>query len=91
MKGSYTKIFTPLYLINIIFQAFITLISPIAIMLGIAYLLSTYLSVGSWIYVVLILLGVFVGIISMIRFLISALAGLERLEKEQQDSDRLRK
>ena len=29
--------------------------------------------------------------ISMIRFLISALTGLERLEKEQQDNDRLRK
>ena len=46
---------------------------------------------GSYLFVILILLGVFVGMISMIRFLISALAGLERLEKEQKNNDRLRK
>lgn len=86
MKGSYTKIFTPLYLINIIFQAFITLISPIAIMLGIAYLLSTYLSVGSWIYVVLILLGVFSGLYSMVVFILNASRALEALEKQNKRS-----
>jgi hypothetical protein len=44
-----------------------------------------------WIYAVLIILGVAVGFYSMIRFLLTALAGLERLEKEQEERARKRK
>ena len=82
MKGSYQKVITPLYVINIFFQAFITLISPIAIMLGLAYLSVKYLNFGAWIYVVLILLGVFSGLYSMVVFIINSSRALEALEKQ---------
>ncbi len=82
MKGSYQKVITPLYVINIIFQAFITLISPIAIMLGLAYLSVKYLNFGPWIYVVLILLGVFSGLYSMVVFILNASRALESIENQ---------
>ena len=81
MKG-YGKIISPLYIINIVFQAFISLISPAAIMLLIAWLLDTRTSVGGWIYAVLITVGVITGFISMVNFILRGMAALEALEKQ---------
>ena len=80
-----------MYAMNIILQAFWSLLFPIGGGVLLGWFLTEKCGMGSYLFVILILLGVFVGMISMIRFLISALTGLERLEKEQQDSDRMRK
>ena len=82
MKNQYQKIITPIYVINIVFQAFISLLSPIGIMFLLSYLLNRYLSVGDWIYVVLIILGVFSGLYSMVVFIIRAFSALEAIEKQ---------
>ena len=80
-----------MYAMNIILQAFWSLLFPIGGGVLLGWLLVEKCGMGSYLFVILILLGVFVGMISMIRFLISALTGLERLEKEQKNNDRLRK
>ena len=80
-----------MYAMNIILQAFWSLLFPIGCGVLLGWFLTEKCGMGSYLFVILILLGVFVGMISMIRFLISALAGLERLEKEQKNNDRLRK
>ena len=80
-----------MYAMNIILQAFWSLLFPIGGGVLLGWLLVEKCGMASYLFVILILLGVFVGMISMIRFLISALAGLERLEKEQKNNDRLRK
>ena len=85
MKNSYQKIITPLYIINIVFQAIVTLLSPIAIMFFLAWLLVTKLSVGTWIYVVLIMLGVFSGLYSMVVFVLNAMRSLDAIEKQHSD------
>ncbi len=72
-----------MYALNIIIQAFISLLTPVGLGLFLGWLLTAKLSAPDWSYVVLILLGVGAGLISMVRFLLSALAGLERLEAEQ--------
>ncbi len=69
--------------LNIIIQAFFNLLTPIGLSVLFAWLLSEKAGVGGWIYAVLILLGVLVGFYSMIRFILSAMASLERLEKAQ--------
>lgn len=85
MKNSYQKILTPIYVFNIVFQAILSLLSPIAIMLLLAWLLVTKLSVGTWIYVVLIMLGVFSGLYSMVVFIIRACRALETIEKQNKE------
>ena len=76
------RIITPLYVINIAVQSLFSLLSPIAVCFLGAWLLDKYTAVGSWIYVVLILLGVFSGLYSMVVFIISEFRALEAIEKQ---------
>lgn len=85
MKNSYQKILTPIYVFNIVFQAIMSLLSPIAVMLLVAWLLVTKMSVGTWIYVVLIMFGVFTGLYSMVVFIIRACRALEAIEKQNEE------
>lgn len=78
----YKKLVSALYLLNIVSQAIFTLILPIGIGALIAYLLTKYASAASWVWALLIVLGALSGIYSMIKFILSAMAGLDRLEKE---------
>ena len=76
-----------MYALNIIMQAFWSLLFPIGGGVFLGWLLTEKLGFGNYVFVILILLGVFTGLISMVRFLISALAGLERLENEQKNKN----
>jgi len=80
-----------MYALNIVLQGFWSLLFPVGAGVLLGWLLTEKCGMGNYVFVILILLGVFVGIVSMIRFLISALAGLERLEKEQQSKNNFRK
>ena len=88
MKNSYKKIITPLYVINIAFQSLISLVSPIAIMFLISWLLVKYTAVGTWIYALLIMIGVFSGLYSMVSFILSATRALEAIEKSSLQEDK---
>ena len=80
-----------LYLLNIIFQSFLNLLTPIGIGLLISYILTAYTGAPSWIWAALTVFGVFVGLFSMIKFILSAMAALDRLEKEQKERLRAQK
>lgn len=73
-----------MYALNIIIQSFFNLLTPIGLSLLASWLLVEKAGMDGWIYAVLIILGVIIGFYSMIRFLLSAMAGLERLENEQE-------
>ena len=88
MKNGYRGLITPLYVINIVFQSLLSLLSPIAVMLLFAYLLNTYAGVGTWIYVVLIMLGVFSGLYSMVIFILRAFRALDAIEKGRLEKER---
>lgn len=81
-----TKIYNAAYLINVIFQAFFNLMFPMAIMFFIGWLAVSRLSIGQWVYAVLLIFGLIIGLISMIKFLIYALDSFERIEKSQQEA-----
>lgn len=76
------KLFGFLYAVNIISQAIFTLLTPAALAFGVAWLFVSRVGAPSWLYAVLIPLGVIAGFISMIKFVLSATAALERLEKQ---------
>ena len=81
----YKRIVSALYVINIVFQALFTILVPIALGFGIAWLLVSKASVQSWIYAVLIPLGALCGFYSMIKFVLSAMSALDRMEKQASD------
>ncbi len=83
----YKRFVNVLYALNIIAQAAITLLIPAALMFGVSWLLVEKLSAPKWLYAVLITVGVISGLISMIRFVIRAAEGLERMEN-QRNNDR---
>ncbi|MBQ9748451.1 MAG: AtpZ/AtpI family protein [Clostridia bacterium] len=77
--------------LNIVIQSFFNLLTPIGLSLLISWLLVEKAGAPGWIYALLVFFGVGVGFYSMIRFLLTALAALERLEKEQGERDKRRK
>ncbi len=79
-----------LYVINIISQCILTLISPAAFLVFIAWLLIRAFSWEAWVYVPFAVVGVLLGFVSMIRFAISASEGLERLEKAKEKDKNFR-
>lgn len=78
----YRKLVSALYVINIVSQAIITLAIPIGFGALISYLLTEYAAAPPWIWAIFITLGALTGLYSMIKFILSAMAGLESLEKE---------
>jgi hypothetical protein len=70
------------YVLNIVIQAIVTLLLNVGIMLFIAWCAVAKLGAPDWLYVPLILIGVFWGLYMMIRFIIVSGEGLERLEKQ---------
>ncbi len=83
-KKDYKRFITPVYTVNIVLQAIISLLSPIAILFFFAYLLVKYANLGNYIYVIFILLGVFSGLYSMVVFILRAGRALEALEKQNE-------
>ena len=76
------KLFSVMYAINIIAQAVFNLLTPAALMFCIAWLFVNKVSAPEWLYAVLIPLGIIAGLVSMVKFVISATSALERLEKQ---------
>lgn len=84
----YKRFVSVMYVLNIVFQSFFNLLLPIALMAGLSWLLTEKAGAPQWIYVILLMLGVFTGLFSMIKFIISAMAGLERLEKQHREDSK---
>lgn len=74
-----------MYVLNIVLQSLFSLLFGTGISVGIAYLLVTYLGVGAWVYIPFILGGLGIGVFSMVRFILAAMSGLERMEKEREN------
>ena len=87
----YKRFVNALYLLNIIFQSFLNLLTPIGLGLLLSYLLTAHAGAPSWIYAPLTVFGVFVGLFSMVKFILSATRALDRLEAEQKTRNMARK
>ena len=85
------RFFNAMYVFNVILQAFFSLLTPVALGFAIAWLLVAKLSVGEWAYVVFIILGVGSGLVGMVRFVLSSMSGIERLEREQELEEKKRR
>lgn len=73
-----------LQMLNLLFQAIYTLALPIGIGALASFLLVKYASAPGWIWAVLLTLGVFIGLYSMVRFIIAYADGMDRQEKQRE-------
>lgn len=78
-----TKFVNTLHIVNIVFQSFYSLLFPVAIAGLISYLLTSNGIADSWVWAVALTVGFLIGLVSMIKFILSATANLDRIEKER--------
>ena len=79
----YRKIISTTYVLNIIFQSFFNLAFPIGLGILSSWLLVEKAGAPGWIYAPIVIIGVIIGFSSMIRFILSAMRALERLEMQK--------
>ena len=84
----YKRFVGAMYVMNIIAQAIVTLLIPAALMFFISWLFVAKCGAPEWLYAVLITLGIISGFISMIRFVIRASEGLERMEQQRNSKNK---
>lgn len=86
MKSSYSTF----YVVNIVAQAIFTLIWYIFTALVVGWLFTAKFGAPKWLYVPLIIVGVFTGLISMVRFILAAMRSLERIEEQGRQKKKLK-
>ena len=86
MKDGYSAI----YVFNIIFQSIFTLLWQIGTAVFVGWIFVRFVGAPEWVYVPLILLGVVTGLVSMTRFILSAMNALERLEEQKRQKKKLK-
>lgn len=79
----YTGAISSLYVLNIIFQSLFNLVTPALLLFAVSWLFVERASAPEWIYAISIPLGLILGLISMVKFIIVAMKNLERLEKNK--------
>ncbi len=85
----YDKLVRLMYDMQMLIQGLFCLATPIGLSVLASWLLVTYAAVGAWIYALLVVLGTFVGLFSMISFILkvsrqSAALARAAEEKEKQ-------
>lgn len=86
----YRKIYDLTYVLSVVVQGFWSLLFPIGLGLFGGWVLVNKVGAPSWLMIVLTVAGVFVGLISMCKFLMSAMTALERRDKEKAEAERER-
>ncbi len=82
----YRKFINAFQLLSILFQSIYTLALPIGIGALASFLLTKYVGWPTWIWALFLTVGTFTGLYSMIKYILSAIKNLERLEKQREAS-----
>ena len=81
--------YSAFYVMNIVFQSIFTLVWQIALALFVGWIFVEFVGAPDWAYVPLILLGVGTGLVSMVRFILTAMKSLERLEEQRRKKKKI--
>lgn len=82
------RAYSAIYIVNIVFQSIFTLLMHIGSSLLISWLLVEKCGLPTWLYPLIIVLGVLTGFFSMVKFILSTMNALDRLEKAQKSKRR---
>ena len=81
----YFKAFSVVQIINMVVHSFFTLAMYIGLGVLLGWLAVEKWGAPGWVYVPVILLGVFIGFVSMVRFIINASESYGRIERERNE------
>ncbi|MBR2324987.1 MAG: AtpZ/AtpI family protein [Clostridia bacterium] len=84
----YSKFVHAFYYFNIIVQSVFSLLCPVGLLTLLAWFLTSRNYTGEWIYAVLILFGIAIGLFSMFRFITDATAQVRALEKAAKEKEK---
>lgn len=85
------KIVREIYYLEMAVQSFVNLALPIGIFAFLSWLLVEKKGAPAWVYAPLILFGTFVGLFSMVKFLLSASRQIGALEKQHETAEAVTK
>ncbi len=88
MYGKFVRL---LYDMQMLVQGLFCLASPIGLSVLGAWLLVTYASVGTWIYALLVVSGTFIGLYSMISFILKVSRQSAALERAAEEKEKQRR
>ena len=77
----YKKFISAFHMMNILLQALYSLALPIGIGALASYLLTKQVDAPGWTWAVLMLIGTFTGLYSMVRYILTATKGIEQMKK----------
>lgn len=83
----YKNFVSAMYVLHIVFQAIFTLVTPPLLLFLVNLFCVSKLSFPKWTYAISLSVGFILGIISMIKFAITASEALERLEKQRKNKE----
>ena len=78
----YKQTFGFVYVLNIVFQSIFTLLFQVGLGVLVGWLLTSLANAPDWVFVPSILLGVGTGLLSMVKFIMSAMRSLEAIERQ---------
>ena len=81
-KSSYTKFVSAMYIVNLFAEATFALLTPIGLGVLLSWLLVKFATAPDWIYAILVTLGALTGLLSMTKFITSAMSSLDKLEAQ---------
>lgn len=87
----YRKFVHAVWGFHILLQSLFSLLTPVLLFGAVAWLLCAKCGVGEWLYAVVIPIGVILGLISMVKFILTTSRTLEHLEAEAAEKDRTEK
>ena len=87
----YSKFVHAFYYFNIIVQSVFSLLCPVGLLTLLAWFLTSRGYVGEWIYAVLILFGIAIGLFSMFRFISDATAQVRALERAAEEKKKAKR
>ena len=83
----YKKFISAFQMLNILLQSIYSLGFPIGVGALASFLLVKYAHAPQWIWAILLVIGTFAGLFSMIKYILSATKNIERIEKERKETE----
>ena len=85
----YKKFVNTVKLLNLIFQSLYTLALPIGCGALISHLTTKHLSWPDWVWALFLTLGVIIGLVSMVKYILTDIKNMERMKALAEANDAL--
>ena len=83
----YKKFISAFQMLNILLQSIYSLGFPIGVGALTSFLLVKYAHAPQWIWAILLVVGTFAGLYSMVKYVLSAIKNIELIERQRKEAE----